>query len=92
MGWIKLKSSSIRKYMVPILVNADTIFILCHHVASTVNVNKIDSFNIQSHSGAQANQAVFFADLKPGDTVLGMNLSHGWHLTHGMHNNLSGTY
>ena len=39
--------------------------------------------NVQPHSGAQANMAVFFAMLKPGDTVMGMNLAHGGHLTHG---------
>ncbi|RBP45523.1 serine hydroxymethyltransferase [Garciella nitratireducens] len=48
--------------------------------------------NVQPHSGAQANTAVYFAMLKPGDTVLGMNLSHGGHLTHGSSVNLSGTY
>ena len=39
--------------------------------------------NVQPHSGAQANMAVFFAMLKPGDTFMGMNLDHGGHLTHG---------
>jgi len=48
--------------------------------------------NVQPHSGAQANTAVYFAMLKPGDTVLGMNLSHGGHLTHGSPVNLSGKY
>lgn len=48
--------------------------------------------NVQPHSGAQANMAVFFAVLNPGDTVLGMNLSHGGHLSHGSPVNMSGKY
>lgn len=48
--------------------------------------------NVQPHSGASANTAVYFAKLEPGDTVLGMNLSHGGHLTHGSPVNLSGKY
>ena len=48
--------------------------------------------NVQPHSGAQANQAVFFATLKPGDTVLGMSLPHGGHLTHGSPVNMSGKW
>ncbi|WP_100523466.1 serine hydroxymethyltransferase [Mycobacteroides abscessus] len=47
--------------------------------------------NVQPHSGAQANMGVYFTILKPGDTVLGMNLSHGGHLTHGSPVNFSGT-
>jgi len=51
-----------------------------------------DHANVQPHSGAQANQAVFFAALEPGDTVMGMSLSHGGHLTHGSPVNISGKW
>ena len=51
-----------------------------------------DHANVQPHSGAQANLAVFFAVLNPGDTVLGMNLAHGGHLSHGSPVNISGKY
>jgi glycine hydroxymethyltransferase len=51
-----------------------------------------DAANVQPHSGAQANQAVFLAFLKPGDTIMGMSLAEGGHLTHGMALNLSGKW
>ena len=51
-----------------------------------------DHANVQPHSGAQANMAVYFALIKPGDTVMGMNLAHGGHLTHGSPVNMSGSY
>ena len=51
-----------------------------------------EAANVQPHSGAQANQAVFFATLNPGDTILGMSLPHGGHLTHGSPVNMSGKW
>lgn len=51
-----------------------------------------DYVNVQPHSGAQANMAVFFAVMEPGDTFMGMNLDHGGHLTHGSPVNMSGKY
>jgi glycine hydroxymethyltransferase len=51
-----------------------------------------DHVNVQPHSGAQANMAVFLAALQPGDTILGLDLAHGGHLTHGMRLNFSGKY
>ncbi|MBP2665371.1 MAG: glyA [Firmicutes bacterium] len=51
-----------------------------------------DHANVQPHSGAQANMGAYFAFLKPGDTILGMNLAHGGHLTHGSPVNISGKY
>ena len=51
-----------------------------------------EAANVQPHSGAQANQAVFFAFLKPGDTIMGLSLAEGGHLTHGMPLNMSGKW
>ncbi len=56
------------------------------------NLFGADHVNVQPHSGASANNAVFFALLQPGDTIMGMNLSHGGHLTHGSPVNMSGAY
>lgn len=72
----------------------------CEHVdvVEQIAIDRIKALfgaehaNVQPHSGASANTAVYFACLKPGDTILGMNLAHGGHLTHGSPVNISGKY
>lgn len=67
-------------------------------VVETLAINRVKQLfgaehaNVQPHSGAQANMAVFLAALYPGDTILGLDLAHGGHLTHGMRLNFSGKY
>ena len=70
----------------------------CVDIVETLAIERVKKLfgaeyaNVQPHSGAQANMAVFFAMLEPGDKVLGMNLAHGGHLTHGSPVNISGKY
>lgn len=72
----------------------------CEHVdvAERLAIERVkalfgaEAANVQPHCGANANIAVFFAFLKPGDTIMGMNLAHGGHLTHGMPLNMSGKW
>ncbi|MDT3679548.1 MAG: serine hydroxymethyltransferase [Burkholderiaceae bacterium] len=72
----------------------------CEHVdvAEQLAIDRVkalfgaDCANVQAHSGAQANEAVFLAFLQPGDTIMGMNLAEGGHLTHGMSLNMSGKW
>ncbi len=60
-------------------------------IERTKKIFGADHVNVQPHSGSQANMAVYFSVLKPGDTILGMRLNHGGHLSHGASVNFSGT-
>jgi len=72
----------------------------CEHVdtVETIAIDRLKALfgagfaNVQPHSGAQANQAVFLALLKPGDRIMGLNLAHGGHLTHGSPVTMSGKF
>lgn len=69
--------------------HADTVETLA--IERTKELFGVEHVNVQPHSGTQANMAVYFAFLKPGDTILGMSLAHGGHLSHGAHVNFSGS-
>src|SRR5881296_3041388 len=71
-------------------VHADTVETLA--IERAKRLFSAEHANVQPHSGAQANMAVYFSVLKPGDTLLGMSLPHGGHLTHGHPLNFSGAY
>lgn len=71
-------------------VNADAVESLA--IERAKKIFKAEYANVQPHSGAQANMAVFLATMEPGDSFLGMNLAHGGHLTHGSPVNISGKY